>query len=169
MKIVKVILVYVAFLASVSYAFDAYPATGSAAPTSDACGPLGTSDVTFVYGSQVPGEAPQVRQGVTPPTLIVFTTPIIISGHVPHMARTHRRGALNHANVIARSTSMHRVSASYTSGDLPGAPQDVSGLGCETVGPRLDGTSVTICGGTVTSVIGPDGTVHADPFSRALF
>lgn len=35
---------------------------------------------------------------------------------------------------------------------------------CETVGPRLDGTLVTICGGSVVSVSDRAGNVRARPF-----
>lgn len=36
---------------------------------------------------------------------------------------------------------------------------------CETVGPRLDGTTVTICGGSVVSVQDKAGNVNVRPFS----
>jgi len=35
---------------------------------------------------------------------------------------------------------------------------------CETVGPRLDGTYVTICDGRVTAVSDGNGNVHRRPF-----
>jgi len=35
---------------------------------------------------------------------------------------------------------------------------------CETVGPRLDGTYVTICGGRVAAVSDGRGNVHRRPF-----
>jgi len=41
------------------------------------------------------------------------------------------------------------------------APKPVA---CETVGPRLDGTYVTICGGHVTAVSDSNGNVHRRPF-----
>lgn len=182
----------IAFLAITTLAFcygvDAF---GQSTPANDnATGPLGDSDVVFVYGSQVPGDAyhpaerphtdnagPMIISGVSPPTVIVFLRPFVITARVPHKVapgvtyhapRTHKRAALNHGSVLARH-NVQRIAASYTSGDLPGAPQNFAASDpCEMVGPRLDGSKVRICGGTVIAVIDVDGTVHADPFTPGL-
>jgi hypothetical protein len=39
-------------------------------------------------------------------------------------------------------------------------------IGCETVGPRLDGTSVVICGGSVAAYIDIDGSRRANPYFK---
>lgn len=165
LNIARIVAFLALYTAVVAYAFDAFGQT----PTHDtAQGPLGTSDVVFVYGSQVPGDAPHVTTGPTPPTRIVFLAPVMIYGKVPrNVAPIRHRGTLNHASTVVRN--VHRVSASFTSMDLPGAPQDFAAHdACEIIGPRLDGSKVRICGGTVVAVIDTDGTVHADPFTPGL-
>ncbi len=156
MNLTKIVACYVAFLVAFALAVDAFGADKAST------GPLGASDVTFVYGSQVPGTAPHVTVGTTRPTLIVFSAPIVIRAHVGK-----RRATLNHASTIVRHAYRVNASSVQTAGDLPGAPVDfAAGDACQTVGPRLDGSKVRICGGAVVAVVGPDGTVYDRPFSH---
>jgi hypothetical protein len=37
-------------------------------------------------------------------------------------------------------------------------------IGCETVGPRLDGTRVIVCGGSVAAYIDIDGSRRGNPY-----
>lgn len=172
----KIVFCYLAFLTSFGFAVDGCSHADAASTSGPAMtivdgttGPLGASDVTFTYGSQVPGNVPIVY---------VFTVPVVIRAHAKaHTSHgptrmagnvgygvSHRRGALDHASVIARSA--YRQIMAF-SGDIAGAPQDVSGMGCETVGPRLDGTKVRICGGSVVGTYRADGSFLTSPWTDA--
>lgn len=106
--------------------------------------------------------------------IVLVMAPMVLTGHVSARDMGSDTGSAHMVHAAYRGEGKAYVSVSYgalvVGGEIGGDAFSIGGTvdsRCESVGPRLDGTFVTICDGLVMSV--NDGkTVHMAPFGYAV-
>lgn len=93
-------------------------------------------------------------------TTILFTLKLMMLANVSEVVID--RVEDNNVAVVCVGTDCTRTIATV---DGPGGLREGQTIStCETVGPRLDGTKVVICGGRVAAYIDIDGARRANPY-----